>query len=101
MEYISRAEHDEFAKRIHDEDARQNHRIKELEDKVDATNKLLVVIEKLTNNIENMQKEIKRQGERLLVIENRDGENWRKAVWLVVSLVIGGVVGYILKHIGL
>ena len=101
MEYISRMEHEEFAKRLDDEDTRQNKRLEKLEKDVENNNKLLVVVERLANSIENMQREIGDQGKRILEIENRDGDKWRKAVWLVVTLAIGGVVGYVLKNIGL
>jgi hypothetical protein len=101
MEYITRVEHDEFAKRIHDEDTRQNKRIEKLETDVKNNNNLIVVVERLANSIENMQREIRTQGEKIEIIESRDGQKWRNASWLIVTLIIGGVVGYILKHIGL
>ena len=36
-----------------------------------------------------MQKELTKQGERLEKIEAEPGENWKKAVWLIVAALVG------------
>ena len=101
---ISRAEHDEFCrrleaehKRLAAEDNRQNHRIDTLEEKVEQIGALV----KLALNMEIMANELKQQGERLESLEARDGENWRKAVGHIVTVVIGAVIGFICTRIGL
>lgn len=98
---ISRAEHEEFAKRMQDEHKRMNHRLCEVEKVIEQNNKLLVSVEKLALNMENMQKELKDQGERLESLESRDGDMWRRVTGYIVTAVIGIVVGYIFKQFGM
>lgn len=98
---LTRAEHNEFAKRMEDEHARQNKRISELEKSVEENNKLLVSVERLAMSMETMQKEQADQGNRLEKLESRDGENWRKFVGYVICAVVGIVVGFLFKQIGM
>jgi hypothetical protein len=98
---IARAEHEEFRRRIEEEDKRQNHRISELEKSLEQNNKLLISVEKLALSMQNMQKEQKSQGERLAELESRDGKMWRKATSYILTAVIGIVLGFIFKQIGL
>lgn len=94
-DFLTRAEHKEFAQRMEDEHKRQNHRIEKLEKETEQNNKLLVSVERLAVSMENMQKEQRDQGERLEVLESRDGEMWRKAIGYVVTAIIGLAIGYI------
>ena len=97
---ISRAEHEEFCKRVADENHRQNRRIEILEKSVQQQTALTISVEKLATNMENMLREQESQGDRLEALEERDGEMWRKAMVYVVTAVIGGLVGYILRQLG-
>lgn len=101
MEYVGREEHAEFAKRIEDEQHRQNRRIELLEESVKQNTALTVSVEKLANNMESMANEQAKQGERLEALESRDGEMWRTVVKYVLSAVIGLVVGVVAAQIGL
>ncbi len=58
-------------------------------------------VNKLATNMENMVEEQKKQGERLQAIESRDGEMWRKVVSYAVTAVIGVVIGFLLKQVGI
>lgn len=98
---ITRREHNEFAKRMEDEHNRQNFRISKLEKEVEQNNKLLVAVEKLALNMENMQKEQIDQGERLEKLESRDGDMWRTIMKYVVTAIIGIVIGFLFKNIGI
>ena len=98
---LTRAEHNEFAKRMEDEHKRQNSRIKPLEDKVEENNKLLSSVERLASSMENMQKEQSNQGKRLEKLEARDGEKWRSFVGYVICAVVGIVVGFVFRQIGM
>lgn len=99
--YISRAEHEEFRKRMEDENHRQNRRISELEKtslEIHTMSKSLVVMcEKLTSMNEN----IDTLNEKVEVIESRDGDSWRKLISHSATVVIGILIGYILKQIGI
>lgn len=97
---ISRAEHNEFVKRMEEEDHRQNHRIETLERSVEAFNKMASNVEKLANNMESMLKELERHGERLDELERIPAEKWqtvtKSLITVAVSTIAGGILGAIL-----
>ncbi len=107
-EYITRHEHEEFRrsmesenKRLEEENDRQNHRLNALEKTVKQVAAISTSVEKLALNMENMLKEQVSQGKRLETLEGRDGEMWRKVVGYVVTAVIGIIVGYLFKQLGM
>lgn len=101
MEYVGREEHTEFAKRVEDEQHRQNRRIELLEEAVKQNTALTVSVEKLANNMKNMANEQIKQGERLEALEGRDGEMWRTVVKYVLTAALGLVIGLVATQIGL
>ena len=105
---ITRAEHEEFVrrmesenKRLADEDKRQNHRLDELEKAVQQISSLAASTERLATNMENMLKVQTQQGERLDRLESRDGEMWRNVTGYVITAIIGIIIGCICMQIGL
>lgn len=98
-DFITRVENEEFARRMEDEHGRQNRRIELVEESTQKQNALLSSIEKLAVNMESMQKELTKQGERLEVLESRDGEMWRKVTGYVITTIIGAVLGFIFTQI--
>lgn len=98
---ISRAEHEEFARRITEENDRQNHRLTVLEESTRRLEQMNVSIEKLAVNMENMLKEQMRQGKRLEKLESRDGEMWRKILSHVFTTIAGIVIAYVFMLIGI
>lgn len=98
---ITRAEHEEFKLRIAEENKRQDRRIELMEESMKRMESLSISIEKLAANMENMLKEQIQQGERLEALESRDGEMWRKMIGYVMTTVVGIVVGYLFKQVGL
>lgn len=107
-DYISRHEHEEFRRsmeaenqRLEDENIRQNHRLNALEETIKQVAAISTSVEKLALNMENMLKEQVNQGKRLETLESRDGEMWRKVVGYVATAVVGIVVGFLFKQIGM
>ena len=105
---ITRAEHEEFSKRmasenqrLTDEDSRQNRRIDVLEENVREMSSIAASVEKLATIMESMVKIQEQQGKRLETLESRDGEMWRKVVGYIITAVIGLVLGYIFTQIGM
>lgn len=98
---IGRAEFEEYKNRITQEDDRQNGRIRDLEESVKQITALTVSIEKLAQSVESMVKEQEAQGNRLASLEGRDGEMWRKVISYVITAVVGVVIGFVFKQIGL
>ena len=100
-EEISREEHEEFAKRMEAENHRQNRRLDLLESTVQQIGDIAASVEKMAISLQSMVKEQEQQGRRLAVLENRDGEMWRKALSYAVTVLVGAVIGFMLKQIGL
>lgn len=98
---ITRAEHEEFRKRLEEENRRQDKRIELLEENVREMSSLTTSVEKLATSMESMVKEQEKQGKRLEVLEGRDGEMWRKVVGYVVTAVVGIVLGFLFTQIGM
>ena len=105
---ISRAEHEEFAKRMEsenqrlkDEDTRQNKRLDLLEESVRELGALTASVEKLAASVESMVKEQGKQEKRLETLEGRDGEMWRKVAGHVITAVVSIVIGFIFAKIGM
>lgn len=100
MEYIGREEHNEFAKRVEDEQRRQNRRLDLFEESVKQNAQLTLSVGKLANSMENMANEQKAQGDRLEALEGRDGESWRKVKDTIIAAILGIIIGYIGTKIG-
>lgn len=98
---ITRAEHDEFARRQDEENKRQNRRIDLLEESTKQIGQLTASVQKLALSIESMVKEQSQHEKRLETLEGRDGENWRKVTGYIITAVIGIVIGFIFKQIGM
>ena len=98
---ITRAEHEEFRRRLEEENRRQDKRLELLEQSVREIGALTTSVEKLAQSVENMVREQERQGKRLEELESRDGEMWRKVVGYVITAVVTGVVGFLLARIGI
>ena len=98
---ITRDEHEEFRRRIEEENKRQDKRIEILEENAKRIEGLNSSIEKLALNMENMLKEQLKQGKRLEVLEGRDGEMWRKVVSYAITAIVGIVLGFMFKQFGM
>lgn len=99
--FITRAEHEEFRRRMEEAHRRQDKRLELLEENTKQIGSLTLSVSKLAQSIETMCKEQKQQGERLETLENRDGEKWRKVVGYAVTAVIGIILGFLAKQIGI
>lgn len=98
---ITRAEHEEFRRRLEEENKRQDKRLELLEKSVREIGALTTSVEKLAMSVENMVKEQTRQGERLEALEGRDGERWRKLVGYIASALVSAAVGWLIAQAGL
>lgn len=89
--YITRAEHTEFARRLDAEEERQNRRLELLEKHVEEMQKTNITLERLTNSVASMAKELSKQGERLENLEGVPAKDWN----LLKAGIIGAVAGSI------
>lgn len=98
-DYITRREHEEFARRmdtenqrLKDENERQNKRITIAEKSLNEFNKLTLEIQRIAASIQQMTEEMSKQGKRLENIESKPGKRW--------ETLIGGILGAIAGAIG-
>ena len=92
-DFVTKAVHEEFAKRIDEENDRQNHRLSLLETGQAQINELVSSVKVLAVNMETMSKELQKQGERLAEIESKPAKRWET----IVACILTGVLGYILN----
>ena len=99
QEYLTRREHEEFARRmesenarIKDENDRQNKRLGVVEESMKEFNRLALQIERIAVSIQQMTEEISKQGTRLESIESKPAKRW--------DALIGGLIGAIAAAIG-
>lgn len=100
-EPITRAEHEEFCKRIDAENERQNQRIKLLEEQTKQVTDLAISVRELAQSVKQMAETQKDQGEKLEKLESRDGEMWRKVTGYIITAIIGIVIGFVFQQIGM
>lgn len=98
-EPISRAEHEEFARRIDAQEKRQDRRLELLEENVREIGALTVSVQKLAQSLQSMVKEQEQQGRRLQALEDRDGEKWRKLMGYIATALTSGAVTLLLSQI--
>jgi uncharacterized protein YoxC len=83
---ISRAEHEEFVRRMDDEHKRINHRITLVEDKTDT-------LAKLTASVESIAESVKTLTTKVAELEKKPAENWNtvvKAALTAIGSALGG-----------
>ena len=97
---ITRAEHEEFRRRLEEENRRQDKRLELLEKSVREIGELTTSVEKLAQSVQSMVREQERQGERLETLESRDGELWRKVVSYAATAAVGVLVGLVFQAAG-
>lgn len=100
-DFITRAEHKEFADRLAAEDERQNKRISSLEETVKEINRLTVSVERMAVSMQSMTSELNKQGQRLEAIEAKPAKNWDKLIWVIGGAVVAAIIAFIMKTVGI
>ena len=98
---ITRAEHEEFRRRMEEEHNRQNSRIKLLEEQTKQVTDIAISVRELALSVKQMAETQKEQSEKLEKLEERDGEMWRKVVGYIVTAIVGIFIGFVFKQIGM
>lgn len=97
MDELIKAEFDRFR----DEEERQNHRIGQMEEKIEKLNEISLAIRELTINMSHMLNTQNEMRDDLEVIKAAPAANWDKTKWLIITGIISAVLGYVLKTIGI
>ena len=87
---IMRAEHEEFVRRMEEEHKRQNKRLDLLEKQTEQITDIAMSTKELAISVKQMAEE-----------QGRDGEMWRKVVGYVITAVIGILIGFVFRQIGM
>ena len=93
--YITRAEHDEYVKRMDDEHRRMNNRILILEKSNCQMQALVNNVGKMAVNMEHMVDEQRSQSERIQRLEKLPLNNWnilKNGVYNAIGASIGGAI---------
>lgn len=98
--FITKEVHDEFSRRIDDENSRQNRRIAALEENAKEIHKLTVSMERMSVNMENMLVAIERQGNliekqnsRIDGIEREPADTYKSIKMLIITTIVSAIVG--------
>lgn len=99
-DFLLKSVHEEFAKRIEEENSRQNHRLSHIEDSVKQIVQITSAVDRLATNMEHMVIEQREQSTRLKALENKDGEMWQKVVSHSITAIISIILGFVASKIG-
>lgn len=94
-ECITRREHDEFVRRIDDEEHRQNARIAALEKQTEVIQQLAMSVDRLATSMDRMAREQTEQGERLKALEREPADSWKsvkKTILTTIASVLAGAL---------
>jgi len=97
-DFVTKAVHEEFARRMEEEDRRQNKRIEIIEEKQGQISDLVASVKVLAVNVENIAKEINEQGIRLKEIEGKPGKRWEQLLGYVISALVTAAIAYFLTR---
>lgn len=95
-DFVTKAVHDEFARRVDEENNRQNKRIEIIENKQSQISELVVSVKVLATNVENIAKEINEQGLRLKEIEGKPAKRWEQLVGYIICSLVTAAIAYFL-----
>lgn len=98
---VAKVEYKEFVKRMEDEHERQNARIRLLEEQTNQITDIALSVRELAISIKQMAETQKEQGERLEKLEEQDGAMWRKVTGYIITAIIGILLGFVFKQIGM
>lgn len=99
--YLSKAVHDEFARRMEDEHKRQNKRITDLEGKVEDISELTASVARLAQSVEQMAKSQEKHGKRLETLEQKPAKRWESIVEKAILVLVTAIITYALSKFGL
>lgn len=99
-DYITRPEHEEFKKRMEDEESRQNRRLEVMENRVDKLIDMQASLAVMQAGIDSISGAVKRIGEEVDALKSEPANKWNKAVWIVFTVIITAAVTYFLSRMG-
>ncbi len=77
------------------------HRMDKVEEQSKAINNLAMSVKELAINMNTMNEKQEEQGKRLTELESKPGKRWEQIVSLIITTIVGAVLGYLLSRWGL
>lgn len=103
-EYIERPEYEEYKEKVDERIKRAEARLGEAEGNIKSLTELTSAVKELAISMKAVQKEIEKQGERLMKIEAEPADTWRTVkrtiITVIITAVVTGVVTFLLANIG-
>lgn len=100
-EFVTRYEHNEFVKRVEEEESRQNHRISKLEDAVQNINRLTIAVERMAVSMDHMADQQEDMANRLNDLEREPADHWRQmksGIIGAIAAAVGAAIIAVLFH---
>lgn len=86
----------------HDENIKSlKHRMDKVEEQSDAINNLAISVKELALNINIMNERQEEYGKRLTELESKPAKRWEQVVSIIITTLVGAILGYILSKVGL
>ncbi len=98
-DFITRAEHAEFVKRMEEENKRQNNRIASAENSLEVCKELASSVERLAENMASMKEELANQGARLQTLEKKPGDRWETVLKTALTTIVSSLAAMIFAAI--
>lgn len=98
---ITRAEHEEFRRRMEEEHSRTNQRLTNLEEITKQITDIAVSTKELAISVKQMAETQKEQSIKLEELSSRDGKMWRSIVSYAVTTIVSIIIGFAASQIGL
>lgn len=99
--FIEKSTFEEFKQRIEDEDHRQNRRIEELEKLAEEIHTLAKTSAVMCEKLINMNDKLDTVNKDVESLKSKDGETWRKVVWTIIAVILGIIVRFVFKELGM
>lgn len=97
--YVTWDVHNEFSHRIDDENKRQNVRLEALERGLQEVSKITVEVSRIATSVEQMVKELEKQGTRLDEIEKKPAKRWDVVITGAISAIVGAIIAALLSGV--
>ena len=99
--YLTKAVHEEYARRMDDEHKRQNKRLSDLEEKVEDIADLTTSVASLAQSVKQMATTQERQTKRLEALEQKPAKRWESIVEKAILVVVTALITYALTQLGI
>lgn len=87
---------------IHDENIKSlKRRMDKVEEQSKAINDLAISVKELAINMNAMNEKQEEQGKRLAELESKPGKRWEQVVSIIITTIVGALLGFLLSKWGL